>query len=375
MGCLKLHTDYYKDNSSNCLSLALLNGANPKTHTVDYRFGFNGYENEPDIAGQGSVIDFGARIYDSRLGRIFSTDPINFPYWSPYQYDANSPISVKDVLGMGPIERYSGIKRLGNWLAGNSYKNKANKFAVDNRLNDKDVTYKDGKAFVTYEKFQFLGTTSGTISGTTVNRKVTLSTAIYGYVKHQKVFDDNTKFKFGVSGKVDIGPQAKIKLGSMVDAQLNVAAAELWSFKGDIIGEDAWSTDHIGKDGVKITQGLALNVKIPLKNIPILEDIQFGAGVTHSFTELSYGSKDEKTKYSAGFGVTLLQSPSASEVKSTPLTVTENIHASMNKPLSGSIKASGKKSGGKYFSGIDGSIGAALGIGVQVSFKLGYESE
>ena len=47
------------------------------------------------------MIDFGARIYDSRLGRFFSTDPIVYPYWSPYQYDGNSPISLKDYLGMG----------------------------------------------------------------------------------------------------------------------------------------------------------------------------------------------------------------------------------------------------------------------------------
>jgi RHS repeat-associated protein len=67
-----------------------------------YRFAFNGYEREDDIAGQGSVIDFGMRVYDSRLGRFFSTDPIVFPYWSPYQYDANSPISIKDIDGMGP---------------------------------------------------------------------------------------------------------------------------------------------------------------------------------------------------------------------------------------------------------------------------------
>jgi RHS repeat-associated protein len=72
-----------------------------KDSSFSYRFGFNGYEREDDIAGQGSVIDFGARIYDSRLGRFFSRDPIVYPYWSPYQYDANSPISVKDILGMG----------------------------------------------------------------------------------------------------------------------------------------------------------------------------------------------------------------------------------------------------------------------------------
>jgi RHS repeat-associated protein len=66
-----------------------------------YRFGFNGYEREDDIAGQGSVIDFGMRVYDARLGRFFSVDPISYEYWSPYQYDANSPISNKDILGMG----------------------------------------------------------------------------------------------------------------------------------------------------------------------------------------------------------------------------------------------------------------------------------
>ncbi len=46
-------------------------------------------------------IDFGARIYDNRLGRFYSVDPITYPYWSPFQYDGNSPIFIKDVLGMG----------------------------------------------------------------------------------------------------------------------------------------------------------------------------------------------------------------------------------------------------------------------------------
>ena len=69
--------------------------------SFNYRFGFNGYEREDDIAGAGSVIDFGARIYDSRLGKFFSIDPISYPHWSPYQYDGNCPISIKDLFGMG----------------------------------------------------------------------------------------------------------------------------------------------------------------------------------------------------------------------------------------------------------------------------------
>ena len=39
-----------------------------------YRYGFNGKENEDEIAGNNNAIDFGARLYDSRLGRWFSCD-------------------------------------------------------------------------------------------------------------------------------------------------------------------------------------------------------------------------------------------------------------------------------------------------------------
>ena len=67
----------------------------------NYRFGFNGYEREDDVSGGGSVVDFGARIYDCRLGRFFSLDPLMYPSWSPYQYDGNCPISLKDFNGMG----------------------------------------------------------------------------------------------------------------------------------------------------------------------------------------------------------------------------------------------------------------------------------
>jgi hypothetical protein len=54
------------------------------------------------VSGAGAVIDFGARIYDSRIGRFFSEDPVKFHSWSPYQYDANCPIAIKDILGRAP---------------------------------------------------------------------------------------------------------------------------------------------------------------------------------------------------------------------------------------------------------------------------------
>ncbi|MFN6351201.1 MAG: RHS repeat-associated core domain-containing protein, partial [Chitinophagales bacterium] len=49
-----------------------------------YRFGFNGKENDPEAEGQQ---DYGMRIYDSRLGRFKSTDPLtkSYPMLTPYQ--------------------------------------------------------------------------------------------------------------------------------------------------------------------------------------------------------------------------------------------------------------------------------------------------
>lgn len=66
-----------------------------------YRFGFNGKERDDEVKGSGNSLDFGARIYDSRLGRWLSTDPEekNFPSFSPYVSFNNNPIFNVDENG------------------------------------------------------------------------------------------------------------------------------------------------------------------------------------------------------------------------------------------------------------------------------------
>jgi len=65
-----------------------------------YRYGFNGKENDKD-AGEG-VQDYGMRIYDGRLGRFLSVDPITdkYPQLTPYQFASNSPIAGIDLDGL-----------------------------------------------------------------------------------------------------------------------------------------------------------------------------------------------------------------------------------------------------------------------------------
>jgi len=68
-----------------------------------YRYGFNGKENDNVVKGTGNSIAFEERIYDSQLGRFFSTDPRESEYaWqSTYCYFKNSPIGILDLLGGG----------------------------------------------------------------------------------------------------------------------------------------------------------------------------------------------------------------------------------------------------------------------------------
>jgi len=66
-----------------------------------YRFGFNGKQKGNEIAGAGNSIDYVKRMYDPRLARFRSVDPIaaNFPMLTPYQFASNTPIQAIDLDG------------------------------------------------------------------------------------------------------------------------------------------------------------------------------------------------------------------------------------------------------------------------------------
>ena len=66
-----------------------------------YKYGFNGKEKDDEVKGGGNSVDFGARIYDSRLGRWLAIDPLiaKYPDLSPYNFAINNPIMWVDVDG------------------------------------------------------------------------------------------------------------------------------------------------------------------------------------------------------------------------------------------------------------------------------------
>jgi RHS repeat-associated protein len=69
-----------------------------------YRYGFNGKENDNDVKGEGNQQDYGMRIYDPRLGRFLTIDPLTeaYPFYTPYQFAGNTPIQAIDLDGLEP---------------------------------------------------------------------------------------------------------------------------------------------------------------------------------------------------------------------------------------------------------------------------------
>ena len=84
-----------------------------------YRYGFNGKENDNEVKGSGNQQNYGMRIYDPRLGRFLSVDPLtkSYPWYTTYQFAGNKPIWAIDLDGLEEFivtyfydhEKYTGV--------------------------------------------------------------------------------------------------------------------------------------------------------------------------------------------------------------------------------------------------------------------------
>jgi RHS repeat-associated protein len=115
MGCTKLHIieeEFLQEcGSSIPLKHNIVIKENGLKHCISddigcgecYRFLFNGMESDPEMKGTGNCLDFGARIYDPRIGRWLSVDPLirEYPSWSPYNSFLSNPIYIIDPDGKG----------------------------------------------------------------------------------------------------------------------------------------------------------------------------------------------------------------------------------------------------------------------------------
>jgi RHS repeat-associated protein len=66
-----------------------------------YRYGFNGKEKDDEVKGEENSYAYDERIYDSRLGKWLSIDPLQkkYPDLTPYNFCGNNPIRFVDFDG------------------------------------------------------------------------------------------------------------------------------------------------------------------------------------------------------------------------------------------------------------------------------------
>ncbi len=74
-----------------------------KLNSADYRYGFNGKENDQETGNQ----DYGMRIYNPDIAKFLSVDPLfkQYPWYTPYQFAGNKPIKYVDIDGLEEGER------------------------------------------------------------------------------------------------------------------------------------------------------------------------------------------------------------------------------------------------------------------------------
>jgi RHS repeat-associated protein len=98
----------------------VVHSGTPKVEILDayqcpeaYRYAFNGKESDKEVYGEDNAYDFGARMYDARIGRWFTSDPLDYKYpnFSPYSFVANSPLLFVDKDGKD-IYLYDKFRRL-----------------------------------------------------------------------------------------------------------------------------------------------------------------------------------------------------------------------------------------------------------------------
>jgi RHS repeat-associated protein len=70
----------------------------------NYGFAFNGKIKDDEVKGEGNSYDYGYRMYDPRITRFLSVDPLTsgYPFYSPYQFSGNTPIAAVDIDGLEP---------------------------------------------------------------------------------------------------------------------------------------------------------------------------------------------------------------------------------------------------------------------------------
>ncbi|MBA3899876.1 MAG: hypothetical protein H0X62_06640 [Bacteroidetes bacterium] len=233
-------------------------------NSTDYRYGMNGMEKDDEIKGSGNSYDFGARIYDPRIGKWLSVDPLQtkYPSLSPYHSFGNSPIVVVDKDGKENVI-----------------------YLVDLRLQDPKLSKAD-RATITKNLNEIANAANSGFKDKGLNQRVVVISpsqiptadkldksdvlATIGTQSQLKQFDDA---RSNNSGSKNSGDYDLVGVGGMGSERSTI----IGMYGGDEGNRIALNTDAIGSDAKKLGIG-----EIEYSAWLIQHGSGHNAGISHS---------------------------------------------------------------------------------------------
>jgi RHS repeat-associated protein len=203
----------------------------------EYRYGFNGMEKDDEVSGEGNSYDFGARLYNPRVGRWLSIDPFASKYAdiSPYVFVANNPIIFidpdgKDVKPSEAFKKTNYVYCVFNVIKSQDVFIKINNaIAIDYMINYVEIADPIKKNGVDYYQFPRASTTNGkvidinlityadnTASSPSFNETALVKTIIHE-MWHAKLFDLYKKYTIKVDGDTYLTDDASEKAPGFSD--------------------------------------------------------------------------------------------------------------------------------------------------------------
>ncbi|WP_136464900.1 RHS repeat protein [Flagellimonas onchidii] len=80
----------------------------------EYRYGFQGQEKDSELKGEGLSVNYKFRMYDTRLGKFLSLDPLSsdYPHNSPFAFAENRVIDGIELEGAEYLQRNKALVKL-----------------------------------------------------------------------------------------------------------------------------------------------------------------------------------------------------------------------------------------------------------------------
>ncbi len=94
--------EYFKANIKSAQDYYAFGSLMPNRTTGDYRFGFQGQEQDDEVRGKGNSVNYKFRMHDPRLGRFFAVDPLSrkYAYNSTYAFSENKLLDGIELEGL-----------------------------------------------------------------------------------------------------------------------------------------------------------------------------------------------------------------------------------------------------------------------------------